>query len=377
MEYWRHGRTVVPLGGTFENVDETLQFIGEFEQESILQRTQSLRFKVDEEAFLRIELGEQDYFITYTALKDLCKLLKVPASFINKFPPSTLMLENLNRNPYLQEENLSLRLNIWKWENNLVIAGIMPEEIPTISLREYLEMQRDYDMFSRKGVDTESIVITGEEVVVYFLLEEEMEGNGFLFRSGYALHFSPTRATDTYIVPFYKMQVTAPTGEPFDFDFESAKKLRVARRKKKDFIELTNRFATSYNGEDLGIDFNNTLKKGELCRQLSSVRFGILKMLKSRATSIFNYSGMRAEPGLVVDEVIPEYRQFIAANRERMKGMENYEINTLPVDFYLPLYLNRIYTFPPAGENPYFLLKYRKTIGTLLEKLLEETSNQF
>ncbi len=372
MEYWRHGRTVVALGGIFNTAEKALEFTGEFELDSLNCRTREMRFAVDEEGLLRLEIGEQSYFLSYTALQDLCKLLKVPASFINKFPPSTLMLENLNRNPYLQEENIAVRLNLWKWEEHPVIAGIMLQEIPTIPIKDYLQMQVDYDMFTRNGVETDSIVITGEEVVVYFLLEEEMSDSGFLFRAGYALHFSPTRVMDTVVVPFYRMQVTAPTGEPFDFDFESGKKIRVARRKKKDFLELTNRFATSYNGEDLGIDFNNTLRKGQMCREISSLRFGLVKTLKSRATSIFNYHGMRAEPGLVTEEIIPEYRQFLSANRERLKQMENYEVNRLPVDFYLPLYFNRIFTFPPTAENPYFLLKSRKTTGALLEKLLEE-----
>lgn len=375
MEYWRHGRTVVPLGGIFENSDEALAFAGDFELENSVVRTRQMQFKVDEEAYLRLEIGDRDYFITYTALKDLGKLLKVPASFINKFPPSALMLENLNRNPYLQDENFAVRLTIWKWEEQQVIAGILPEEIPFIPIREYLAMQDENGSFQRETAQLDAIAITGEEVVTYFLHPEEINEEGFSFRSGYALHYSPTRLADTLILPFYKMQVTTPTGELFDFDFESGKKLRIAKRRKKDFAELTSQFATQYNGEDLGIDYPNTLKKGEIARQLSSVKFGLLKNLKSRATGIFSYSGIKAEPGLVIDEVIPEYKQFMVNNRERMKGMERYEINSILVDFYLPLYFNRIFTFQPASENPYFFLRYRKTIGAIFEKVLEEAGD--
>ncbi len=376
MEYYRHGRSLVPLGQIFEDADNAIQFCQDFEKGVESPPLNNLRFAVDEEGYLNIGIDEQSYFISYFALKDLCRMLKLPISFVNKFPPSKLMLENLNQNPYLLEDGHLIRLITWQWEEKNVITGVLPAEAAYIPLTEYLTTLNDESVFQREATKLESIVITGEEVVQYFLLPEEIAQDGYSFTGGYALHYRPLQMADTIVQPFYRMNVTSPNGEIFDFDFESAKKLHIAGRRKKDFEDVMMELSTEYSGEDIGVDFENTLKRGTAARKISSIKFGLLKALKSRATSIYSYTGHKVEGGAITEEVIPEYKQFLQVHRERLKTQEKFETNNMPADFYLPLYLNRIFTFRSSSENPYFFIRYRRAIGTIFDKILEEASDE-
>ncbi len=370
MEYWRHGRTVIPVGGIYQSNHTAIEEVQEFEEQPCSLPLKEVRFGTNEEGYLTVHLGDDLFFITYPALKTLAKALKLPPAFINKFPPSKLVLDALNNNPYLLDENSLTNFIIWKWNDRRVISGFLPRETASIPLLHFLQMAEDYRKDS--AAELESIALTGEETVLYFLLPEEMARDGFAFKSGFALHYSPTLPIDTIISPFYRMSVTSTSGEFFDFDFEAPKKLRVAKRSKSDFESLTLQFATQYQGEDLGVDFETNLKRGIAARQLNEVRFSIWKTLKSLTTSVYNYNGMKVERKTVTDELLPEFTRFLAEHQELLKTKEPFEINSILVDFYLPLLLNRIYTFPPSSESPYFLIRYRRTIGRMFNRILEE-----
>ncbi len=370
MEYWRQGRTVIPVGGIYQSYQTAIEHVQEFEEEPRSLPLKEVRFGTNEEGYLTVHLGEELFFITYPALKTLAKTLKLPPAFINKFPPSRLVLEALNNNPYLLEENSLANFVLWKWKDRRVISGFLSREMVSLPLLHILQMAEDYRRDDE--VELESIALTGEEVVLYFLLPEEIARDGFEFRSGFALHYSPTLPVDTVVSPFYRMAVTSPSGEIFDFDFEAPKRLRVAKRRKSDFEQLTLQFATQYRGEDLGVDLETNLKRGIAARQLSEVRFSVWKALKSRTTSVYNYNGLKVERKTVTGELLPEYHQFLAEHQELLKNKEPFEINSLLVNFYFPLLLNRIYTFPPSSESPYFLIRYRRTIGRMFNRILEE-----
>jgi len=375
MEYFRHGRTVIPLGGIFDSANDALQFVADVEKGIRSTPVNSLRFSIDDEGYLNIQLDEERYFLTYTALKDLCKQLKLPVSFVNKFPPSGLMLENLNQNPYLLEDTHLIQLIIWRWDEKEVVAGILPSEASYISLQDYLGFMRDQGSFEREDIQLESLVLTGEEFVSYFLFSEDIDREGFGFKGGFALHYSSTRATNSFVHPFYRMEIASPSGELFDFDFEVDKNLRLIRRQSNDFEGATLEVAARYEGEDLGVDYETNLKRGLVARNLSSVRFSLLKYLKSKATSTYNYNGMKVESGAIVEEIIPEFKQFVTAHQDQFKQKEKFEINSMEVDFYLPVYLNRLYNFRANLENPYFVIRYRKAISAIFEKILEEVGD--
>lgn len=372
MEYYRFGRTVVPEGGIFDDIVSAMEFAQEIEHEVLTEQIQNLSFTTDDEGTLIVLINNKPHLITLSALKDFCKLLKVPASYINKFPGRTLVLENLNNNPYLVDNSDAIKLVIWQSEEKPVISGILGEGDMGMQLGDYLDILEDSGVFERESTTLDQIVITGEEVVIYFFLPEEMKQERFSFNLGYSIHYSPTRMADTVINPFVKMTVVSNTGEPFDFDFESSKKLRLAKRKKEDFLALTLEFAQDYAGEDLGAYFDEALKFGTISRNLDSVKYALLKHVKSRAMSTYSYSGVKVDGNQVAEEVIPEYNDFYKAHKDELKEMETYAANNLPVNFYLPVFLNRFFTFQANIENPNFLIRYRKAIGNILTKVLDD-----
>lgn len=375
MDYYRFGRVLVPEGGIFDDIQSALQFADRVEAEPLAEQIQQLSFTTDEEGLLTVLINNKRYFITLSALKELCKLLKVPASYINKFPGRSLVLENLNNNPYLKENADPIKLVIWNHEEQPVIAGVLPGNDPGMSLKAYFELLYDEKVFERESTQLDQIVITGEEAALYFYLTDEITREGFGFNLGYAFHYSPTLSADFVVQPFCKMSVVAPSGEPFDFDFESTKKLHTAKRKKEDFLQKTLELSQTYQGQDLGMYAEEVLKFGTVSRTLDTVKYALLKYFKSRALSIYNYGGVKVDGNEVAQEVIPEYKQFYSANQDDLKQMETYAANNLPVSFYLPVYLNRIFTFQANIENPNFLIRYRKAIGATLNKVLDEVGD--
>lgn len=375
MEYYRFGRVVVPEGGLFDDIDSAIEFAGNLEDEVLLEQIQNLSFTTDDEGTLTVLINNKRYFITLTALKDLCKLLKVPASYINKFPGRSLVLENLNNNPYLKENADTVKLVVWQSEDYPVIAGVLPGTDPAMQFTEFFEMMRDNNVFTRESTKLDQIALTSEEAVAYFYLPEEMTHERFSFNLGYALRYSATRFVDTTVTPFVKMTVVTNAGEPFDFDFESSKKLRIAKRKKEDFLSKTLEICQAYQGEDLGVYYEEAVKCGTVARNLDSVKYSLLKFAKSKAVSTYNYSGVKVDGNQVTEEVIPEYLEFYKAHKDDLKQMETYAANNLRADFYLPIFLNRFFTFQANIENPNFMIRYRKAIGSIFNKTLDEVGD--
>lgn len=375
MEYYRFGRVVVPEGGLFDDVESAVEFAGNLEDEVLMEQIQNLSFTTDEDGTLVVLINNKRYFITLAALKDLCKLLKVPASYINKFPGRHLVLENLNNNPYLKENTDTVKLVVWQSVDYPVIAGVLPGTDPAMPFSEFFEMMRDNGVFERETTRLDQIAITGEEAVLYFYLPEEMTHERFSFNLGYALHYAATRFVDTVVSPFVKMKVISNTGEPFDFDYESAKKLRIAKRKKEDFLSQTLEICQSYQGEDLGVYYEEAVKCGTIARNLDTMKFSVLKFIKSKAVSTYNYNGVKVDGNQVAEEVIPEFGEFYSVHKDELKQMESYAANNLTVNFYLPLFLNRLFTFQANIENPNFMIRYRQSIGKILTRILDEVGD--
>ncbi len=266
---------------------------------------------------------------------------------------------------------------IWSWQEEElpVIAGVLPGNDAAMPMKDYLAILNKENVFDREHTRLEQIAISGEELVLYFQLPEEISQNGFSFNLGYAIHYSPTRFVDTVIYPFSKLTVVASTGEPFDFDFEANKKLHVLKRKKEDFASKTIEVSQSYAGEDLGSYAEEAMKYATVARNLDSVKYALLKYFKSKAVSSYNYGGIKVDPNTATEEVIPEYKQFYNANKDDLKEMETYSANNLPVNFYLPGFFNRMFTFPASFDNPYFLIRYRRSIGNMLNKILDEVGD--
>ena len=375
MEYYRFGRVLIPEGGIFDDVESAIEFVQDVEEGVLLEQVQHLGFTTDEEGIMKVLINNKRYNITLSALKDLCKLLKVPASYINKFPGRDLVLENLNNNPYLLENSDTVKLVIWKHPEHPVIAGVLPGSDAGMLMGEYFEMLQDAGVFERENCQLDQIAITGEETVLYFYLPEELTHERFHFNLGYAMHYSPTTAADFTIYPFTRMTVVSTAGEPFDFDFESTVKLHLVKRKKEDFISELMDLAPNYVGEDLGAHYEEVVKYGTVSRNVDEIRYALLKYLKSRAVSTYNYGGMKVDGNEVSQEVIPEHKEFATANQEQLKTDATYATNNLPVSFYLPLYFNRIFTFPANIETPAFMIRYRRSVGTALNKILDEVGD--
>ncbi len=379
MQYSRFGRALVPFGELFDTVDEAIQFLDEEELEPFTEQTQNLSFSTDDEGMLNILINNKRYFITIPALKDLCKMLKVPASYINKFPGSGLVLENLNNNPYLTSNSDLIKIILWKGEMDTVeypvIAGVLDGGDPALPYRDYLSILQDENVFERDTTKLDHIALTSEEMVLYFTLPDEIARDGFSFKGGYSIHYSATRAVDTVFQPFFTTTIVSAAGEPFDFDYEMGKKLRIFKRKKEDFLNGTLENSYTYAGEDLGVCYEEAMKHATVSKNLNTIKFAVLKYLKGKAVSSYNYNGVKVDGNAVVEEVIPEFKEFMAAYGEQIKHMETYASNNLSVDFYLPIFYNRFFTFAPNIENPHFMIKYRKAIGACMNKILDEVGD--
>lgn len=375
MEYLRFGRTLVPEGGLFDDADTAIDFVSALEQDVLSEQLQDLGFTTDDDGILNVLINNKRFFITNSALKDLCKLLKVPASYINKFPGQALVLKNLNKNPYLLDNAEIVKLVIWESEEFPVIAGVLPGQDPAMSASELLKLMKDEDVFERDNCKLDQIAVTGEELVCYFYLPEELSHEGYGFNLGYAIHYSPVRASDTVVYPFVKMTIVSGNGEPFDFDFESTRKLFIAKRKKEDFLNKTVEMVQTYSGEDLGVYYEEAVKYAMVARNVDTIKYAVLKNFRGRATSTYNYSGFKIDANQVAEETIPEYKEFYTANKEELKSVPTYSANNLPVGFYVPIFLNRIFTMQPNIENANFMVRYRKTIAGVLNKMLDEVGD--
>jgi len=125
----------------------------------------------------------------------------------------------------------------------------------------------------------------------------------------------------------------------------------------------------------LGEFYQEAEKFALAAKNTGEIKFSLLKFLKAKAVSTYNYGGSRVESSDVIPEVIPEYREFCKANEEVIKVEPSYVSNNLPVNFYFPVFFNRFYSFPPNIESADFFVRYRKSIGLCLLKLMDEVGD--
>ena len=90
---------------------------------------------------------------------------------------------------------------------------------------------------------------------------------------------------------------------------------------------------------------------------------------------MYNYNGLKVDGNQVTEEIIPEYLEFYRAHKDELKKMETYAANNMQVSFYLPIYLNRFFTFQANIENANYMIRYRRAIGQVLTKMLDEVGD--
>ncbi|MCK5076550.1 MAG: hypothetical protein KAR38_09245 [Calditrichia bacterium] len=371
------GKVLASTGLQGPDVNELKSCLGKIKSHTKNVSLEHHSIKVNEDMLLGLEFDEKFYPFTMNALKTICSLLKVPAAYLNKLISNELTLKNFNENPL--KMGTDLQAVIWtddEDEENQFIAGFLSAQYLPVS--DLLDSVETTGFTQRNNMELHHWVYTPEEAVLNYLQKELFEINennvNYTYRLGVSIHHAEAADKNLVLTPFYHVRLRLPNGEWMEWDFETKGKLGNASRKLSTFSGEAGKILATFEIGKLSSDFLNMKVLIESSNTLDDVKYKLLKNIYASTKSIFNHYAI-PDTGQYVDaEIIPEFKNFKSDNKEKMKGLEPYQVANLPVAISLPVLFNRIYYSGLLLDNPHFMIKSRTGIYKIMYTAAEETN---
>lgn len=361
-------------GPDWEELKEKLNVIDSQNYQIVLENHSIV---VNDENLLGLEIQGEFVPFSMNGLKTLCKLLKVPASYLNKLISNDLTLKNINENPL--KMGIELSTSVWKDDEDTdsrFIAGFSSGSF--MNARDVVDMIEVSSIMEKNDLELSHWIYTPEWFVINLLQKEvfEMEeaNHTYTYQLGISIYFSETTDQPFQIVPFYHIRLRLPNGEWMEWDFETKKVLGKAGKKSKSFSGEVQKIISEFDIGRLSEDFLQMKYLVESSDALTEVKFKLLKSLYSAAKSIFTHYTLPETGEYVKADIFPEFDHFKTENKERMKQMEGFQIANLLAPVSLPVIFNRIYYSNLLLENPHFMLRSRSGIYKMMYLAAEEAN---
>jgi hypothetical protein len=371
------GKTLATTGLQGVDWNELKEKIRQIDPRNYQVHLENYSIQLNDENLLGIEIQNQFYPFSLNALKSLCKLIKVPAAYLNKLISNDLTLKNINENPL--KLGVELTATIWKddedQESSFIAGFSSGASMNSMDVIDLIEVS---GMLEKNDLELHHWIYMPEYLILNFLQKEIFEVNEnqteYTYQLGISVYFSETTDQPFQIVPFYHIRLRLPNGEWMEWDFETRRIIGKAGKRSRSFSGEVQKLITDFEIGKLSTDFLQMKLLVESSQAVSEVRFKVLKSLYSAAKSIFTHYTLPDTGIYVKSEIFPEFDHFKTDNKERMKEMEPFQIANLLAPISLPVIYNRIYFSNLLLENPHFMMKARNGIYKMMYIAAEEAN---
>ncbi len=368
------GKVLASRGVVFNGLERTVGFLKELEPEPVQLLKRDTLFKVNKEFLLCLSHQGKEYPLSVNALKNVCKILKIPASYINKTASEKLTERILAESP--EREDGQWTLFLWKDINSgePFVAGV--KEGPLYSNRDFLAAVTQSGILDRNNLEVVQHAVNTDIIAVYALSKEKKAydlGNKFDYKIGLALFHSETSDQGFVMRPYYEIYSRNALGETLTFDFVSSEALVKIPGKTGVYSQEIAKTLSEFDLGKLSEDFEVTIQLLNAVFEADTISYGLLKKARGFVRRVFNSPGSGDLGKEATAEIIPEYSEFRNERKEQLKEMKPFLANNLTANFHFPLYFHRLYQFPATVEaaDSFILSKevVYKTMAELAERI--------
>ncbi|GAB4190633.1 MAG: hypothetical protein Kow00108_26100 [Calditrichia bacterium] len=371
------GKVLATTGMQGADVAELNDKIKDVESQfhSIYLENQSI--SVNDENLLGVEIKGTFYPFSMVALQSLCKILKVPANYLNKLISNDLTLKNINEHPL--KMGIELNTTIWNDDEDKESAFIAGFSVGNyLSNADLLNVIDASGMIEKNNLKLHHWLLLPDLMVLNYLQNEvhEVKENNldYIYQLGISVYYSESTDQPFQIVPFYHVRFRLPNGEYMEWDFETKKVMGKVGKKGRNFSGEIQTLVSNFEIGKLSEDFMNMKYLIESAGLLSEVKYKIYRSFFSAAKSIFTHYTLPDTGTFVKTDIFPEFEAFKQQNKERMNEMEAFQVANLLAPVSLPVVFNRIYYSQLLLENPYFMLRSRQGIYKMMFMAAEEVN---
>ena len=366
------GKVYITSGEVFNSETRAIQLLAGYNIEIIeLLRRDTIIQLNDENILEFIHQGEK-YPFSFSALKNLSKILKLPTQFINKTASSDLTEKIINECPLKHEGQWNVILRYDKELDLKYVAGI--REGLYLSSTELYQMLAQSNLPDRNNLEFIQYTISNDISGIFMLSKETFTHRSdmsFDYRFGLGLIFSETSDQGFSAFPYYEIKVKNAMGEELTFDFMSNQALVKINGKSQVLSQEISKF---FGEIDIGIiseDFENMEHLLRASLRSDQINYLLLKKARSLAKKPFAGKSLREISKDVDSEIIPEYNEFRMDRKEDLKTLPSFMSNNISTNFYFPLFYHRIFHYPVTVENPDAYIVSKQVVYSLMINLAE------
>lgn len=369
------GKTYITNGTVVNSESRLNQYLNELKSEGQFILGKDSTFFLNEDKILHIRYNGREYPLSFSALVNLCKILKLPTRFINKISSDELSEKIINECPLKKDGKWNLVAYYNQEMEKSFVAGFREGEY--VSSSEFINMINSSGIISRNDLEpiqyTHSVNMTG----IYYLSSERFQYKQdfkFEYRIGLSFLFSETTDNGFMAYPYYEIKVVNALNEILTFDFVSKKPLVKISGKANVFVSEVQKFLGDFDLGELSSEFTNIVHLLRASLEADQISYFLLKKARSAARKPFSQKMLGDAFKDIDSEIIPEYGEFRVERRDDLKELPSFMANNLNTNFYFPLYYHRIYNFPATVENPDSFFLSKQSVYSILLQLGESVN---
>lgn len=370
-----YGKTFITSGTVVNSESRLNQYLNELKSEVQHIAGKDSKFFLNEDKILHIRNNGKEYPLSFSALVNLCKILKLPTRFINKTSSDELTEKIINECPLKKDGKWNLVAYYNHETEQSFVAGIREGEY--VSSSEFLNIVNGSGLLSRNDLTptqyTHSVDMTG----IYCLSSEIFhykQDFKFEYRIGLCFLFSETTDNGFVAYPYYEVKVENALNETLTFDFVSKKPLVKISGKANVFVSELQKFLGEFDLGGLSSEFSNIVHLLRASLEADQINYFLLKKARSAARKPYSQKMLGDAFKDIDSEIIPEYGEFRVERRDDLKELPSFMANNLNNNFYFPLYYHRIFNFPATVEYPDSFFLSKQSVYSILLQLGESVN---
>ena len=286
-----------------------------------------IEFKI-KEGVIHIVCNGEELPLSMMALKGVCTLLKIPASWLNKQISEDTILNVLNKSSYKVDEPIEIYIR--SSDDFEFISAVSNND--QIKAEDVIDVIESTHFLMNNEVELEEITHANDETMLYFLRRSETLSTGMLYRRGIAICFGEGVDKNFTIHQFYRFYFDGDDS----YDFYVKKPLKKVSRKEKSYKIMITDEIRHFDLNKYEKNFENILNLVRTANTTSEISFGFLKQIKSTITRTFQFQAGMYDTSMIIPTILPEFDMFQDQHKEELKLMPSYEHNNLMLPFYLP-----------------------------------------
>jgi hypothetical protein len=359
----QNNRYYTTTGAIFSDLESVQSYLSSNPVQYFSINLKSLEFSFLD-GLCHLKIGEQRFPFSETGFKSLCKILKIPASYLNTLVSESLVLENLNTSPMKIDQEVLVYIRVSD-DKTKYISAVSLDELFTYD--HFLALLERCKFMENHALIFETTTLSNEELVFYALGKETVSFDTFSIQNGVALIVSEGLDTGFAIHEFSRISFQ---DDSFDFLGKSLKKIS---RKEKSYQLAIEDELRQWTGALQHEVYSELHKIVSATIQGTEINFGLLKQIASGIKRTYAFQAGIFDTVNVLIDIMPEFEAIKKDLKEEISELPKFEMNARRIDYFLPKLFSIYENHMLNMETPQFFNRQRRFVYKCLEKYAEQS----